>query len=287
MNDKSKPLCGEIIEKTLQLQCHDGKWEAKEGPFVVGEEVPVDLVFNEMSTYATMMLTPFQLEDFALGFCLSERIIKSPDELLSAHATFSERDGSRVCRLDVALKGAPFANLLKRSKRNIAGATACGICGGDGEELSKDLPVLPKSASEEKGKFALSAIVNACEQLRDKQTMNKDIRMLHAAAWADMEGDIVFVREDLGRHNALDKLIGVLKRMNKSMDKGFCLITSRCSFEMAQKSVLAGIECLVAVSSPTSYAVEIADKAGMTLIGRANPERQFVFTHQERIERDL
>ncbi|QDH15252.1 formate dehydrogenase accessory sulfurtransferase FdhD [Oecophyllibacter saccharovorans] len=243
----------------------------------IATETPVQIVFNGVLPYAVMMVTPADLEDFARGFVLSERLLESPEELSACRI---EREGENVI-LQLTVAQAPFRRLLLRrgEGRSLSGRTGCGVCGLETTDLL-DAPLPPVPAG---GSFTLAAIRRGLRDLRASQVMNAEVRMLHAAAWTDREGKILLVREDVGRHNALDKLIGALQRAELDPAEGICLLTSRCSFEMAQKAVLAGMRCLVAVSAPTARAVTVARQAGLTLVAQAREEGQNIFCGSERL----
>lgn len=244
---------------------------------LVASETPVQIVFNGVLPYAVMMATPADLEDFALGFVLSERLLETPDELTDCQVEIA---GENVV-LRLTVKAPAFKRLLLRrgEGRTMSGRTGCGVCGLETTDML-DAP-LPRVL--EGGAFTLAAVRRALADLRHWQKLNDSVRMLHAAAWADKTGRIFLAREDVGRHNALDKLVGALRRQNIDPTDGFCLLTSRCSFEMAQKAVLAGMRCLVAVSAPTARALAVAENAGLTLIAQAREEGQTIYCGQERL----
>jgi len=241
----------------------------------IAEETPVTLVYNGRR-HAVMMATPSDLEDFAIGFSLTEGIVQAADAL-RAISIQSEQDGSVT--LDIRIGGADFARLLEMGRRSMAGRSGCGVCGAERiEDVLRPLPTVPRGTP-----VALSAIRRALVALDDAQVLNAEVRMVHGAAWADMSGAIQCVREDIGRHNALDKLIGA--RCKAAIpETGFAMITSRCSFEMVQKAVAAGMTMLVALSAPTARAVRLADEAGLTVIARARAAQQSIFTHPWRVD---
>lgn len=242
----------------------------------VAEEVPVAMVYNGIS-HAVMMATPADLEDFALGFSLTEGIIKSPGELFDIELSV-QLEGITV---DMHISGERFA-ALKQHRRNMSGRTGCGLCGTE----SLDQAIRPIPVVGPRPPIADVAIQRAITGLKDHQPVQAETGATHAAAWCNAEGDIVEVREDVGRHNALDKLIGARLRsgqgsdqgMGQQFSEGFALISSRASFEMVQKSAAAGIACLVAVSAPTALAIREARKAVITLVGFARPGRHVIYT---------
>jgi FdhD protein len=221
-----------------------------------------------------MLATPLALEDFALGFSLSEGILDSPRELFSVDETRAPL--GITLRLQVA--GGAFMRLKER-RRAIAGRTGCGLCGTESlQQVSRELPVLPAGST-----VAGAAIARAMSQFRRLQTLQQATGAVHAAAWCSAQGDIRWLREDVGRHNALDKLVGALARHGVDATQGFIAVTSRASFEMVQKTAAAGVAVLVAVSAPTSFAVATAKRLGMTLVGFARDQDLVVYSHPDRL----
>ena len=237
-------------------------------------EVPIALQYNGVS-HAVMLATPCDLEDFALGFSLSEGVIDTVSEFYDFEIE-PARDGVTLA-IDVA--SAAFAR-LKQRRRTLAGRTGCGICGT--ESLDQVLRPLPALAARGP-RIAAAALARAGDQLPQQQTLQQQTGATHAAAWCSPAGDVLCVREDVGRHNALDKLIGALARTRFDADSGFALITSRASVEMVQKSAIVGISVLVAVSAPTSLAVRVAEDCGQTLLGFARGDSFSVYAHGRRI----
>ncbi|AQS87740.1 formate dehydrogenase accessory protein FdhD [Neoasaia chiangmaiensis NBRC 101099] len=242
---------------------------------MVAEETPISLVFNELHPYAVMMATPADLEDFARGFALTERIVSRPQNVRDTRVQ-SVADG---LELHVQIDGQDFSRLLQRGRRAITGRTGCGICGIDRiETLDHPRTILPAGQP-----IAIAAIRRALGNLGDHQPLNAETRMVHAAAWADPQGDIILTREDVGRHNALDKLIGAGIASSLDFTDGFCLLTSRYSFEMAEKTAIAGMRIVAAVSAPTARALRVAESAGQTVLAIARSDNQTVFCGAERI----
>lgn len=236
-------------------------------------ETPIAFVYN-CEPYAVMMASPCDLEDFAYGFSISEGIIDRPTEILTIDQTPKEAGVS----LGIEIPPGRAAPLIERA-RNMAGRTGCGICGiAEMEQVMRALPVLTASAP-----IKVSAIDRAMMALPGRQTVNRQTGAVHAAGFANAEGELLLVREDVGRHNALDKLIGALARAGISPIDGMVLITSRCSMEMAQKTILLGCPVLAAVSAPTSLAVQIADDHGLTIAAFARGDGFNLYTHPERI----
>lgn len=239
------------------------------GEDAVAEEVPVALVYNGVS-HAVMMTSPADLADFALGFSLTEGILERPDELFSLEVR-PETDGIEV---DMHIDGARFA-ALREHRRNLTGRTGCGLCGTESLAFAiRPLPrITPGSLPDD------NAVQRALAGLRERQPLQQQTGATHGAAWCSLDGEVLAVREDVGRHNALDKLIGALSAEGPSaFDNGFALVSSRASYEMVQKSARAGIRCLVAVSAPTALAIREAEQAGLALIGFGRPGRHVRYT---------
>jgi FdhD protein len=250
--------------------------EPRAGERALAVEMPVNLVYGSVP-YAVMMTTPADLEDFAYGFSLTEGIVAAADEIRSARV----EDGEGGLRLLVDLVPGRLREHLAR-KRAISGRTGCGVCGID------DLAALPMAEPRGAGgtRVAIGAISRALAALGDAQLLNHETRAVHAAAWARLDGSLVSVREDVGRHNALDKLIGALIRTGTDPADGFLVITSRCSFEMVEKAAHFGAAVLVAISAPTSLALDRARLHGMTLCAIARSDNLTVFAGRERLNLD-
>jgi FdhD protein len=238
----------------------------------LAEEVPVALVFNGI-THAVMMASPTDLEDFALGFALTEGLLQTPSQLFGVDTEVLAQ-GIEV-RLEVA---AQAEQALKERRRSMAGRTGCGLCGADSlGQVRLALPQAPDVVLNTQAMFKAHAM------LRSKQPEKLRTGATHAAAWANLQGDIVLVREDVGRHNALDKLIGALLKAKHDMASGFVCITSRASFEMVQKTVKAGAGVLTAVSAPTSLAVELAQDHNLVLAAMVRGEQFTAYSHGHRL----
>ena len=241
----------------------------------VAEEVPVAMVYNG-SSFAVMMATPHDLQDFALGFSLSEGLIGRVDDLLS----FAERpllEGVEL-RMTVAAH-AHGAHLDQAGQRLLPGRSGCGICGTRQLENAVRQPATVHAEVA----FQHQALERALDELQQHQPMNAATGAVHAAAWADGDGHIALVREDVGRHNALDKLIGALHHAGIEPAGGFAVVTSRASYEMVTKAASAGVALLAAISAPTALAIELARSAGLTLVGFARPGSHNVYTHPQRL----
>jgi FdhD protein len=239
----------------------------------VAEEEPIALVYNGLS-YAVMMATPDDLEDFALGFSLTEGILASPAELYDVTVERLPR-GAEV-RLTVA--AARFADLRAR-QRNLAGRTGCGLCGVD--TIAEALRPVARVASPTR--FEPAAITAAMAAFPALQALNREVGAVHAAGFARADGSILAVREDVGRHNALDKLAGHLARAGLDAAQGFVVVTSRCSYEMVHKTAAAGVPLIASVSAPTALAIAFAEEAGVTLCAFARDDRFTVYAGRERI----
>lgn len=250
--------------------------EPRSGTRPLAVEMPVNLIYGSVP-YAVMMTTPADLVDFAYGFSLTEGIIAAADEIRSVHVEVDAAEGGM--RLLVDLVPGRLREHLAR-KRAMSGRTGCGVCGID------DLGSLPRADAplHGAGRVTVAAIQRALMAMGDAQLLNAETRAVHAAAWADLDGNLVALREDVGRHNGLDKLIGALIRRQTDPADGFVVITSRCSFEMVEKAASLGATVLVAISAPTSLAIDRARLHGMTLCAIARSDTLTVFTGRERLD---
>ncbi len=239
----------------------------------VADERPVAFKYHGVS-HVVMLATPHDLDDLAVGFTLSEAIVRVPEEIRSVRV-LREGDALEV-HLDIAPER--FTQLLHRH-RHLTGRTGCGMCGA---ETLADAIRAPKATLQ--GLTVSSVgLQRALQSLSVWQTMNTRTGSIHGAAWVVPEQGVVLVREDVGRHNAMDKLIGALVRGGYDRSAGYVMITSRASYEMVQKAATVGISALVAVSAPTAFAVRAAKEFGMTLIGFARPGRHVIYAHGERV----
>jgi FdhD protein len=243
---------------------------------LVVDEVPVALVYNGIS-HAVMMATPADLEDFALGFTLSEEIIVGPGQCYGIDV--EPAAGGIAVQIEIA--GSAFM-ALKERRRSLTGRTGCGLCGVDSlDQVCRALPSLGPARG-----FHVDGVRRALGAIGTEQKLTKLTGAAHAAAWCGMDGTLHIVREDVGRHNALDKVIGAMARKRVAPGTGFLLITSRVSFEMAQKAAVAGVPALVGMSAPTLAAVDLADKAGLTLLAFARGNDFVCYTHADRLGLD-
>lgn len=239
----------------------------------IAAESPVSLTYNSIP-HVVMMATPLDLEDMGVGFTVSESLVADVSEIRDVSVDASSGD----FELRLSVSGARLGEMLER-RRNLTGRTGCGVCGAETIEdaIRRPPPVAPG------GHATRESLVGALRQLRDLQPLGRKAGSLHAAAWVDWAGGVQLVREDVGRHNALDKLIGARLRAGLSMAEGYALVTSRASYEMVQKAATLGIRMLVAVSAPTALGVKLAQDCGLTLVGFAREEQQVVYSHPERL----
>jgi FdhD protein len=244
-----------------------------DGTRTIPEETALALTYNG-GTYAVMMGTPQDLRDFAVGFSLSEGVIQSPADIES----FEIVDLDDGIELRMWLQSSKAERLSER-RRHIAGPTGCGLCGID----SIAEAVRPAAVVAQGRSFAPREIMAAMQSIPALQAINIETRAVHAAAfWTPARG-IVSLREDVGRHNALDKLAGALAQQQVSTSEGMVLLTSRVSVEMVQKTAAMGAPLMVAVSAPTALAIRMADTAGITLAAIARADGFEIFTHPGRI----
>lgn len=250
----------------------DGQRSDEQDDLVV--EIPIALEFNGIS-HAVMLATPCDLESFALGFAMSEGIVKDRREFFGTEVEESALGITVHCDIS----SAAFLR-LKQRRRNMTGRTGCGLCGVESlEQVIRELPHVPQTAP-----LAISAMRAALKELATMQPLNQLTGGMHAAAWSTPEGKLQLVCEDVGRHNALDKLIGAMSHGKLDFQRGFLLITSRASVEMVQKAATLGIGNLIAISAPTALAVQTAKEAGMTLIAFARGNNFVVYAQGENIQ---
>ena len=233
----------------------------------VAVEAPVSIVYGNQP-YAVMMATPSDLEDFVTGFSLTEGIVAGAAEIRGI--AMEPRPEGIVVTVD--LEPGRFREHLAR-RRNLAGRTSCGVCG---VETLADMPKALRRAGA-RTVLTPAAIRNALAQIERHQPLNRLTRSVHAAAWCDRDGRILAAREDVGRHNALDKLIGARLRAGHGASEGFMLITSRTSFEMVEKAAIFGAGALVSISAPTSLAIERAHALSLTLVCVAREDGAVLF----------
>lgn len=239
----------------------------------IAEEAPVALMYNG-EPHVVMLATPLDLEDFALGFSLTENIVADRQEVSSIRV-YQRSEGIEV-RLRIPEVRCETA---AAKGRNLTGRTGCGLCGARTLQQAMRRPP-PVGQGVQVSSLALA---KALTELRDHQRLNRLTGAIHAAAWAAPGQGIALVREDVGRHNALDKLIGALAKKDTDFGSGFVVVTSRASYEMVQKCASVGISFMAAISAPTGLAVRLAEETGLTLIGFARDESHVVYAHPQRL----
>lgn len=241
-------------------------WFADIQKDTLAQEVPVALVYNDIS-HAVMMASPTDLEDLALGFSLTEGILAHPHECYDLEL----REEAQGLAVYLTIASQRLAE-LKQRRRSLTGRTGCGLCGTEAlEHAIRPIPAVTAPHLDD------AAIQQALGELADHQPLKAATGAVHGAAWCDLHGRIQRVREDVGRHNALDKLIGSLARDAATLAEGFVLVSSRASYEMVHKCASAGIGALVAVSAATALAVEQARTSGLLLAGFARPGRHLIY----------
>lgn len=265
----SSPLPAGIVE----LSVHRPPHITDAIPDFLAEEVPVALVYNGIS-HVVMMASPKDLELFAIGFSLSEGIIEHPQDIYGM-------DVVQACNgleVQIELSSRRFMGLKER-RRALAGRTGCGVCGVEQlNDIGKPVSPLPFTQT-----FNLAHLDPALEHLNDVQPIGQLSGCTHAAAWVLPSGEIASGHEDVGRHVALDKLLGRRARESEVWQQGAALVSSRASYEMVQKSAMCGVEILFAVSAATTLAVEVAERCNLTLVGFCKPGRATIYTHPQRL----
>ncbi len=249
-----------------------------EGTDWVAEEIPVALVYNGVS-HAVMLATPADLEDFAVGFSCTEGLVDEPGQIYDIEV----QDDAHGIAVHLDIASSCFMRLKER-RRTLAGRTGCGLCGTDSLDQAVRCP-MPLGRAQS---FKAEAVLDAHAQMRERQALCGATGATHAAAWCRADGRIVLMREDVGRHNALDKLIGALKRTGGEgsglkADEGFVAVTSRASYEMVQKTASAGVSLLAAVSGVTALAIETANAAGVSLLGFTRGGDFSIYSHPDRV----
>jgi len=239
----------------------------------VASEIAVAMVYNGVS-HAVMMASPTDLEVFALGFSFTEGIIERMDDIYEISTNKLDQG------IEVSLQiSSPCFARLKEKRRSLTGRTGCGICGAESLQNIR----LPTSSLSSEFTVSHGAIDKATRNLNEHQPLQDLTGAVHAACWCSLEGELVELYEDVGRHNALDKLIGSLWQQDRLGEQGFLLISSRASYEIIQKSVLASIGIIVAISAPTSFAIEIANEANVTLVGFSREGRHVAYSNLDRL----
>jgi FdhD protein len=269
-----KPSVSEIdcISQQKISRWRDGRWIREQDSLAV--ELPVALEFNGVS-HAVMLATPCDLEYFALGFALSEGIIAKRADFFGAEVEQSALGITVHC--DISSQA--FLQ-LKQRRRNMTGRTGCGLCGVESlEQVIRALHPVPQGVN-----VSVVAMRAALQELAALQPLNRVTGGMHATAWSNTEGKLQQVCEDVGRHNALDKLIGSVAARGLDFQQGFLVITSRASVEMVQKAATVGIGSLIAISAPTALAVQTAQDVNMALVAFARGDNFVAYTHADRIE---
>nr|WP_198921445.1 formate dehydrogenase accessory sulfurtransferase FdhD [Enterobacter hormaechei] len=265
----TSPLPAGIVE----LSVHRPPHISHATPDFLAEEVPVALVYNGIS-HVVMMASPKDLELFAIGFSLSEGIIAHPQEIYGMDVV----PACNGLEVQIELSSRRFMGLKER-RRALAGRTGCGVCGVEQlNDIGKPIIPLPFTQT-----FNLAHLDRALEHLNDVQPIGQLSGCTHAAAWVLPSGSIAGGHEDVGRHVALDKLLGRRARENNVWLQGAALVSSRASYEMVQKSAMCGVEILFAVSAATTLAVEVAERCNLTLVGFCKPGRATIYTHPQRL----
>ncbi|MFZ0008581.1 MAG: formate dehydrogenase accessory sulfurtransferase FdhD [Steroidobacteraceae bacterium] len=239
----------------------------------VAEEVPVALVYHDVP-HVVMLATPADLEDYAVGFTLSEALVARADEIRGVTVTH----GAASVDVHITVAWERFTQLLQR-RRNLTGRTGCGLCGAESAaDAIRETAAVPAGLA-----VSVDELHAAVERIAPLQVINARTGSVHAAAWVVPGSGIQVVREDVGRHNALDKTIGALARTGADFGSGFMLMTSRASYELVQKCATVGIPMLVAMSAPTAFAVRLAQRAGITLVAFARRDKHVVYAHPQRL----
>jgi FdhD protein len=239
----------------------------------VAEEVPIAVVYNGRP-YVVVMGTPTDLEDLAVGFSVTEGIVSDGASIERIEAVRANHG----IELQLQISSADAERLGERV-RGLVSRTGCGLCG---IESIGDALRVPAEVGRSLG-VDRSALWRASAELSQRQSVNNTTNAVHGAGWSTAQGDLQVVREDVGRHNALDKVLGALARRGTPASSGFIVVTSRASYEMVQKAAICGVELVAAISRPTGLAIRFADAAGVTLVGLLRGESANVYTHPERI----
>jgi formate dehydrogenase accessory protein FdhD len=239
----------------------------------VAEEVPIALVYNGRS-HVVVMGTPSNLEDLAVGFSLTESIVEDASRV--EHIDLVK--ASHGIELQIQIPAA-HAELLEQRTRGLVARTGCGLCGVETIKEAMRVPVRVGDTLS----IEPRALWRAADQLAERQTLNNHTNAVHAAAWATRDGDLNVVREDVGRHNALDKVLGAITRDGRMASAGFVIVTSRASYEMVQKAATCSVELIAAISRPTGLAIRFAQASGVTLVGLLRGRTANVYAGRERI----
>jgi len=267
--------------KLIQTNSPSIKHSAKKNSFkdnfleTLAEETPIAFVYNGIS-HVVMMASPIDLEDFALGFSISEEIINSPEDFYSIEIDHLDEG----IELKIEISSECFSK-LKEKRRNLTGRTGCGLCGA--ESLAQVIKYNKESHIVGRAEFHHDHIISALNQFSNNQILQKETGSTHAVALYSNEGVLELIREDVGRHNAFDKLIGAVIKQGTIKNNNFVITSSRASYEMIQKLSYLNLKLLIAISAPTALAVRLAVKTGVTLIGFARNNRYTIYSHKETI----
>jgi len=254
------------------------QWRTKSGATEIAralaDETPIGILYNG-KPHVVMMATPSDVADLAIGFTVTERIA-GYDQIEEVRV----EERAEGINADVILTEAARREVVRARVRTLEGRSSCGLCGVQRLKSA----VRPLSEVGEGFTVTRAAVQRAIEQLDSLQDLGQATRATHAAAWADADGEILLAREDVGRHNALDKLVGAAARAGLDPAHAFAVITSRCSYEMVEKAAMAGFSVLAAVSAPTALAIRKAEEAGLTLVALARADGHTVFTRPDRLK---
>jgi FdhD protein len=243
------------------------------GASAIAEEIPVALIYNG-APFVVVMASPADLEDLAIGFSLTEGVVSNRQQLEAVEIVRH----SRGIELQIRIADAAAGRLTER-RRGISARTGCGVCGIE----SIDEVLRPPHRVADGAPFDAEALWRASSELESRQPVNAETRAVHAAGYADRSGQLLVVREDVGRHNALDKVIGAMISGVDDAGAGFLVVTSRASYELVQKASVAGVSLLAAVSRPTSLAIQLAEQANITLVGLLRGRTASVYSHPARL----
>jgi formate dehydrogenase accessory protein FdhD len=267
-SESGRPALGYAAPSVRREYTRIGDGPASPESAIVAEEVPVALVYNGQS-HVVVMASPADLEDLGFGFSITEGIVANPEEIERVDVVRHSR-GIEV-QMIVPMT---VSDRLGDRRRAISSRTGCGICGVDSIDAVLRAPVRVTAQAA----IPDASLWQAAAALEAHQPLNNETRAVHAAAYASRDGDLEIVREDVGRHNALDKVIGALVRQKRTAADGFLIVTSRASYELVQKAAVVQSPLLAAVSRPTNLAIELAEQAGIRLVGLLRGRTANIYT---------